>query len=136
MKRFSRFTISLLIVSICAIILFASCGNDKKSESSSNDKKTENTDKWGGATRDSWIEQIIKSSALDDIIIKYGLQGPKEYEYRRLIAGCGWDKETAYLEKTYGNNPPEKGVNFRYKAHKIDEFTLECVKEIVKNKKK
>ena len=100
MKKFSRFTISLLIVFICAIILFASCGNDKKKESSSNDNKTKNTDKWGGATRDSW------------------------------------DKETAYLEKTYGNNPPEKGVNYRYKIHKTDEFLMECVEEFLKNKKK
>ncbi|HEY5535050.1 MAG TPA: hypothetical protein VIL99_08980 [Ignavibacteria bacterium] len=124
-----------MILLIFATFLIISCGNDSK-KTSSDTNKNETVDKWGGATRDSWVEQITKSNILDDIIIAYGLQGSKEYEYRRLIAGCEWDKETAYLEKTYGNNPPEKGVNYRYKIHKGDEFLMECVKEIVKNKKK
>ena len=124
MKKF----INVFLLPLILIVFVSAC--DKKENS-----KTPEKDVWGGYTRSEWMDQAVKSPIYDYAIQLFDLNGPKESEYKRKLAGCCWDAETQYLESIYGKAPPEKDINYRYKAfqNKPDlrsKIVTDCIKEI------
>ena len=116
MIKYKSFTISLLIIIFCVIISIGSCGDDQKRVLSSNDKQTENTDKWGGPTREQYIsdENFLKNYREFFTELGIGTNRLKlQNELASKLAECVYDGYTNYLEKEFSGVPPSPGHNYR-----------------------
>ncbi len=97
-------------------IVFSSEHESKEKYDKYNDLSSSNkaVDKWGGLSREQYIENNYKNEATEEFwseIIK--VRGSNENQVRKNIMGCFYDKETQYLERTFNN--PQPGINYRNK---------------------
>lgn len=128
MKKYLAF-LKVNILALLLICFISSCNkNGTKTESTSSGSSS-TKDKWGGFTRDEYAKN--SKSIFQKMLIEMGYAG-KENELAIKLCNCFYDKETEYLEKTYGNVKKEEG---NYRSSKFNEelnnnMLESCFKEL------
>lgn len=132
-KKLIRLLILLLI--ILSGYYLQSCSNIDKSKKniSSNEK-----DIWGGVVKEDFVSlNYERLDGIDYYFDRYKVKSINDqYEIKKEIAGCWYDKMTAFLEKNIGKENIKDGLNYRDEINKVElkRFYNQCIIEIIEQK--
>jgi len=131
--------IRLLTIVFLSTLLIG-CGFDDSSKSTRlSDASSTNSDKrWGGNSKNDFMSNAFRQKELIKKVQELGYRG-RENEALSYWAECVYDKETAYLEKTFGNSVYDSKINYRMDRISNETtivFFDECFDEIRQKVKK